>query len=83
MMLLRRKLNGLPERRRQQQEQYAADAKALMEKLREYNAAELSDTLSKNDKEVYSLKNKYDKEIAETEASLKSLAKTNTATRKI
>ncbi len=69
-----KKAEDAAKRIKELREQYAAEAKALMEKLHEYNEAELNDTLSKDDKEVNSLKIKYDKEIAETEASLKKLS---------
>jgi hypothetical protein len=56
------------EARKKAQAEFLADAQNIQDKVKEFNAAELADTLSKDDKEVASTKIKYDKMIAELEA---------------
>ncbi len=47
---------------------FMEQSKAISEKIKEFNASELTSTMSKNDKEIESTKNKYDKEIAAAQA---------------
>ncbi|MDB4922809.1 hypothetical protein [Mucilaginibacter sp.] len=62
-----------PEKEKKAQDEYLANSKALNDKLREFDHAELADTLSKNDKEVAALENKYNKEWTEATAQLTKL----------
>lgn len=58
---------------KKQQADYLASSAALNAQLKEFRAGQLADTLSKNDKEVAALENKFDKEITVSTASLKKL----------
>ncbi|MDB4922266.1 hypothetical protein [Mucilaginibacter sp.] len=68
-----------PEKEKKAQDEYLANSKALNDKLREFDHAELADTLSKNDKEVQALENKYNKEWTEATAQLTKLRQSKNA----
>lgn len=56
------------EARKKAQEEFLAASQALSEKVKEFNAEELADEMSKDDKEVQLVQLKYDRMIAEAKA---------------
>ncbi|HVW97489.1 MAG TPA: hypothetical protein VHA56_16065 [Mucilaginibacter sp.] len=54
-------------------EQYLAQSEALNAKLRQFDQEQLADTLSKNEKEIQLLEDKYDKEWTDATAALTKL----------